>query len=162
MLLSSHTTPISSAMVILFMAPLDNDTDGWEKRLTLHGMSHPINYTPQQKSPFGIYMAQVSLHPLSIWRDQSTYFFPRFLSHQSSSHAFQIPDHPGNLLATIHELVNNSICSDHFSFKTKCYDPMYCPKFCSLWRFFFIGVSFRVVSESGYNATAVRFWIVPE
>lgn len=38
------------------------------KRLTLRRIGHPIYYTPQQKSPFDIYMGQVSWHPLSIWR----------------------------------------------------------------------------------------------
>lgn len=158
MLLSSYISSISSTMAILFTAPLGK-RHGWLGRGWLFTEWVILSTTILSRSCLlvSIYTGQVSSDPLSIWR--SIHILPKISSGSPifKSCSFQIQSISYNpWIMNIPDSL-----SKHFSFKTKCYDLVYCLKFCSVWRFFFIGVSFRVVSESGYNATTLHFWMVP-
>lgn len=138
-------------MATLFLGPLGNDRDSWEKRLTVHRTGYPIHSTTDLLFCWSTFQwaftwDTVSSYPSPIRINPSTFAFPQCLSHQFFNHSSQVSDYLDNPLASTQKSVNNSI-SGHFSFQTNvwpCIPPevlsAHCEDYPSL-------VSFRVGSE---------------
>lgn len=121
-----------------------------------------VYWTPSKlKSPLGEYLhwMQVSSHPLFIWWDLSTDFFPRCLfSPIFQSCYFQLTEHPVSTLRTANQSVT-SCTVGHFCIQTNCmmvstaWSSVHCKDFLS-------PESFRIFPERASYATAVHFWVL--
>ena len=94
-------------MTTLCLGPLGNDSNVWSQRLTVPSLGH----SSSAKVTFDkhLHATQVSSHLSDIWRDLSTYFFPRWFFHHFQSYTLQVPDHVASPLATGHESVTISV-----------------------------------------------------
>lgn len=107
--------------------------------------------------------APLSSHPLTIWRDLSTCFFPRCHSYQFSNHVLSnfLTIQPILWLATWLQKLHGFREQLHiwpFLFLDKMYDHVYCLKFGPVWRFLFVGVFQCPIKVC--NAAATYFWVV--
>lgn len=121
---------------------------------------HLLDYwTPLLKSPCKdhLHWAQVSLHPLSIWRDLSPYFFPRCPFHKISKYTLYI-SLTIHLTLWLHPINQWTIHIQPFLLLSKMYNRLDCPSSAHC-EHFLSPVSFRIFP--GCDTTVIHFWVVP-
>lgn len=122
-------------MTTLFMDLLGNDRNGRQERLTIPRLGH----SSSAKFTFDkhLHETQLSSHLPHIWRDLSTYLFPRCFPHHFSI----IP--LSSLWQSIQSIDYIPWISEHiwpFLLSNKMYNHVYCLKLCPLQRFPLAGV----------------------